>query len=264
MQQPTGSPTAQQQPMVLWRCPQCGLIFTPQPTTIRCPRCGENLRKCRYCKFADTVTWECTNNRIRFTFGDETGRFHIPEPDHFWDCPENLPNLHPPTWQVALANPITRALTWGAVVAIFLLVAFRLFVLPAVAPTSEVPESALVTAQAILSRNQYTAGEPIPILLVITNAERIPLDPCVVVLRGEIVEHSEVRTQPATVYPPSRTPRSIRLTFPGLPPQQSLTAWIYLTPLGAQRRTYELTIDVYCGSYRATVSPQRTFRVTIR
>lgn len=261
-QQPTGAPTTQQQPTILWRCPQCGLIFSPQPTIIRCPRCGENLRKCRYCKFADTVTWECINNRIRFTFGDETGRFHIPEPDHFWACPENLPNLQPPPWQVALANPITRALTWGATIAVFAFIIFRFFVLPAVGPT-EAPEG-MVTAQVILARNQYTLGEPIPLLLVVTNAERVPLDPCVIFLSGEIVENSEVRTQPITIYPPSRTPKSIRLTFPGLPSQQSLTAWIYLTPLGAQRRTYELTIDVYCGGYRATISPQRSFKVTIR
>ncbi len=263
MQQPVGTSMAQQQPTLMWRCPQCGLIFTPQPKTVRCPRCGENLRKCRYCKFADTVTWECTNNRIRFTFGDETGRFHIPEPDHFWACSENLPNLQPPIWQVALANPITRALTWGAAIAVFMLVVFRFFVLPAVGP-SEVLETALVSAQTILARNQYTVGEPIPLLLVVTNAERVPLDPCVVILRGEIVENAEVRTQPTTIYPPQRTDRSIRLTFPGLASLQSLTAWIYLTPWGAQRGTYELTIDVYCGGYRATVSPQRSFRVTIR
>jgi uncharacterized C2H2 Zn-finger protein len=260
MQQPAG--TAQRQATILWRCPQCGLVFTPQPTTIRCPRCGENLRKCRYCKFADTVTWECTNNRIRFTFGDETGRFHIPEPDHVWACPENLPNLQPPAWQVALSNPLLRGLTWGAAIAVFLLVVFRLFIVPAIAPP-EMPESALVTAQAIMARNRYTIGEPIQLLLVVTNAERIALDPCTVILRGEIVEHSEVRSQPAPIYPPQRTPRSVQLVFPGLAPQQSMTAWIYLTPLGAQRRAYDLNVEVLCGGYRAVVNP-RSFRVEIR
>lgn len=263
MQQPAGIPTAQRQPTLLWRCPQCGFIFTPQPTTVRCLRCGENLKKCRYCKFADTVTWECTNNKIRFTFGDEMGRFHIPEPDHVWACPENLPNLQPLAWQVALANPITRALTWGAIVAVSILIVFRFFILPAFAPTAEEQE-VFATAQVVLARNQFTIGEPIPLLLVVTNPTRINLDPCVVVLRGEIVENAEVKTQPVTTYPPIQTAKSVRLTFSSLPPQQSLTVWIYITPLGAQRRTYELAIDVYCGGYRAIVNPQRTFRIAIR
>lgn len=260
MQQPKG--TVQQQAVILWRCPQCGLIFTPQPTIVRCPRCGENLRKCRYCRFADTVTWECTNNRIRFTFGDETGRLHIPEPDHVWACPENLPNLQPSVWQGALANPLIRSLTWGAVVAVLILIVFRFVVITAIAPPG-ILETALVTAQAAMTRNQYPIGEPVQLLLIVTNAERIALDPCTVILRGEIIENSEIRSQPAPIYPPQRTPRGVRLVFPGLAPQQSLTAWIYLTPLGAQRRVYELSVDVFCGGYRAVVNP-RSLRVEIR
>lgn len=250
----------QPQTAIFWRCPRCGLIFVPQPTTVRCPRCGENLRKCRYCKFADTVTWECTNNRIRFTLGDETGRFHIPEPDHVWACPENVPNLRAPTWQVALSNPLIRALVWGAGVVVFILIVFRLFITTS-APG--IPESALVTAQAIMARNQYSIGEPIQLLLVVTNAERVTLEPCIIVLRGEIVEHSEVRSQPSPSYPPQRTPRSVRLVFSGLAPQQSMTTWIYLTPLAVKRGTYELTVEAYCGGYRAVVTP-RSFRVEIR
>ncbi|MCS7263623.1 MAG: hydrogenase maturation nickel metallochaperone HypA [Armatimonadetes bacterium] len=262
MQQPTGAPAAQQQPLLLWRCPQCGFIFSPQPKIVRCPRCGENLRKCRYCKFADTVTWECTNSRIRFTFGDETGRFHIPEPDHFWACPENLPDLQPPVWSIALSNPLLRALTLGAAIAVLLLVVFRFAILPAIGP-QEVPVSALVSAQAVLTRSQFTVGESIPILLIVTNSERVPLDPCIVVLRGELVEHSELRSQPSPLYPIQRTPKSARLTFPGIPSQQSLTAWIYLTPLGVQRRSYEVAIEIYCGGYRAIVNP-RSVKVDIR
>ncbi len=255
MQQPTGAPTAPSRTAVVyWRCPQCGFIFAPEPTTVRCPRCGENLRKCRYCRFADTVTWECLNNRIRFTFGDETGRMRIPEPDHFWACPENLPNLQPAVWQVAMLNPLTRALTWGAITAVALLIAFRLFIFPLIAKP-EMPETALITGTLVLSRTQFAIGEEIPLLLVITNAERVPLDPCVVVLRGELIREAEVRSQPPPLYPPQRTPESVRLFFPGLPAQQTFTAWVYITPIGVSRGNYEVRVEVFCGGYRGVVTP---------
>ncbi|MFA0753146.1 MAG: hypothetical protein IMHGJWDQ_000917 [Candidatus Fervidibacter sp.] len=265
MQQPAGTPTAQQRASpILWRCPQCGLIFSPQPTTVRCPRCGENLRKCRYCKFADTITWECTNNRIRYTFGDELGRFKIPEPDHVWACPENLPDLPPAPWQAAMANPLTRALSWGAITAVALLILFRLFVLPAIAPP-EMPESARLTGNIIAHRTEITLGEPLSLLVVVTNGERVSLDPCILVVRSELVKEADIAAQPAPLYPPERKPESVRLIFPGIPPQQTFTAWVSITPLTAQRRNYELRVEVYCGGYRAFIPRQQSsVRVRIR
>lgn len=263
MQEPTGTSTTQQQTEIMWRCPQCGFIFSPYPKIVRCPRCNENLRKCRYCKFADTMTWECTNNRIRFSYGDELGRFHIPEPDHVWACPENIPDLKAPNWAVALSNPMLRGLSIGAVVVVLLLLVFRFIILPAILP-QEVPTSPLLLGEVVLSKSQFSVGESIPLLLVVKNAEAtVTLEPCIVVLRGELVEQSEIKAQPSPNYPPQRTPKSIQMHFPGIAPQQSFTVWIYLIPFEAKPRSYDLTIEVYCGGYRAVMNPP-SVRINIR
>ncbi len=250
---------------LLWRCPQCGFLLTPQPTTVRCPRCGENLRKCRYCKFADTVTWECTNARIRSTFGDELVRFHIPEPDHVWACPENLPALQPYFWQTvwreAMANPLTRGLVWGAMAAVVLLLAFRYAVLPFVFPRPA-PESALVTARVIVQREKVELGEPVPVLILVTNAEEIPLEPCLIFLRGSLARDSEISSNPPQLPLPLR--EGVQLRFPGLQPGQAFPVWLTFTPLARGRRTYDLKVDVYCGGYRAIVTPPGDFRVEVR
>ncbi len=151
-------------------------------------------------------------------------------------------------------NPLTRALTWGAIVAVALLIFFRFFLIPAIAEP-EMPETALVTGNMILSRNQFTLGESIPLLFVVTNAERVPLDPCVIVLRGQLVREADIRTQPGPLVPPQRTPESVRLTFPGIPAQQTLTVWVYVTPVGIQRGNYELRAEVLCGGYRGVLTP---------
>ncbi len=260
MQQPTGASTAQQ--TVLWRCPQCGFVFSPHPKIVRCPNCSENLRKCRYCMFADTTTWECTNNRIRFNYGDEMGRFHIPEPDHVWACPENIPKLQAPTWAVALSNPLLRGLTIGAAIAVVLLIAFRFLILPIIKP-EEAPESAVLSADVVLNKPQAAIGETIPLLLIIKNAERVSLKPLTVILRGELIENSEVRSQPSPTYPLQRTPKGVQLQFSELPPQQSFTTWIYLTPFEVKSRSYDVSVEVYCGGYRVVVNPP-SVRINIR
>ncbi|MCS7254532.1 MAG: hypothetical protein RMK18_10065 [Armatimonadota bacterium] len=71
-----------------WRCQKCNRIVTARPIeSPRCPHCGENLRKCRYCKWADTRMWECTNFTMVSMYGDETGRLRIPEPEFSRRCP---------------------------------------------------------------------------------------------------------------------------------------------------------------------------------
>lgn len=270
MEQPTKAMTqASQRPgaPLLWRCPQCGFLLTPQPTTVRCPRCGENLRKCRYCKFADTVTWECTNVRIRSIYGDDMGRFRIPEPDHVWACPENLPVLQPYPWQAiwkeAMANPLTRGLVWGAIVAVVLLAVFRYVLLPVVLPPP-IPESALVTAQVVVQRSQVNIGEPVRVLFIITNAETIPLDPCIVVLRGSLATDSEIFSDPPPIGPPRVLRESVQLRFLGLQPGQQFPIWMTFTPLTTRRRSYNLRVDVLCGGYQAVITPRRDFRVEVR
>lgn len=71
-----------------WRCPKCNRVVSARPIeSPRCPHCGENLRKCRYCKWADTRMWECTNFTMVSMQGDETGRLRIPEPEFSRQCP---------------------------------------------------------------------------------------------------------------------------------------------------------------------------------
>lgn len=245
----------------LWRCPRCNFVFEPEPTTIRCPRCGENLRKCVYCKFADTVLWECTNARIRFTYGDETGRFRIPEPDHYWPCPENYPVLRPYPWQVLMMNPLLRGLTIGAGVAIGILIIFWSIVLPMIQPPAAM-ESPLISARVSVSR-EVSIGQPVRILITLTNSERQPLSPCLVVLSGSLVANASL-TQ---VIPPPlhyrRVGQVLRVQFRGLGAGEQTIYWIYLTPKAKRPTDYTLTVSVYCGVYRAA-QPQRSFRVRLR
>lgn len=271
MEQPTKVPAHPSSPPV-WRCPECGVIFVPQPTTVRCPQCGENLRKCRYCQYADTATWECTNQRIRFTFGDEFGRYHIPEPDHVWACPENRPALHPTPWQMVLANPLLRALAWGAGTAVVLFLVFRFIVLPLIVGPP-VPESALLSLQTAVP-SQVMLGDPIHITVTFTNGEQNPLNQWVLVLRGSLVTNAEPpQVTPNPIVPPEFIGDSVRLYFAGLAPQQQMTVNITLQPKEMQRRIYNLEVDAYgyfgapgqpLAMYRAFVLPTRRFQVRVR
>lgn len=255
----------------LWRCPECGHIFTPQPTTIRCPQCGENLRKCRYCQYADTATWECTNPRIRYTYGDELGRFRIPEPDHVWACPENYPALQPNAWQLFVANPLLRALGWGAGVAVALLLLFRFAILPLVRGP-EVPESALLTAQAI-APSQVMLGEPIRLTVTLWNNERAPVYQWLLVLEGSLVEDSEApQITPMPITSIERMKGRLRVFLPGSGPGQAMTVEVVFQPQEMRRRVYTLRLDAYgyLGAppqltvYRVFITPSRQMQVQVR
>lgn len=70
-----------------WRCPKCGKVVSARPIeSPYCPYCHENLRKCRYCNWADLRMWECTNPEVISILGDETGRLRIPEPEFSRRC----------------------------------------------------------------------------------------------------------------------------------------------------------------------------------
>ncbi|MFA0751624.1 MAG: hypothetical protein SLRJCFUN_002027 [Candidatus Fervidibacter sp.] len=256
---------------LLWRCPECGHIFAPQPTTIRCPQCGENLRKCRYCQYADTATWECTNPRIRYTYGDELGRFRIPEPDHVWACPENRPALAPNPWQFFIANPLLRALGWGAAVSIGLLLLFRFVILPWVRGP-EVPESALLTAQ-VLAPSQVVMGEPIRLMVTLFNSEQVPVNQWLLMVGGSLVENSEApQVTPAPIAPIERTKDHLRIFLAGSPPGQSVTVELLFPPQEIKRGTYTLTLDAYGylgtppqqTAYRVFIAPSRQVQVRVR
>lgn len=244
---------------VFWHCPRCRHTFQPQPTTVRCPRCGENLRKCVYCKFADTIVWECTHPDIRFVYGDELGRLHIPEPEHVWACPGNTPNLKANQWQVAMTNPLVRGLTIGAALSVVLLFAFWFIVLPMIQPI-EIRESVFVSAQAT-APSQVGIGDPVRVILLVTNSENIRLEPCDVFLRGSLVQESEMRVEGTTPIEQRPLREGVLLRFHGLSPGQKLHCLITLIP--SRRRVYDLKIDVYCGLYQA-IMPQREFRVQVR
>ncbi len=267
MAQPTAPTTAN----LLWRCPECGTIFAPRPTTIRCPHCGENLRKCRYCQYADTATWECTNPRIRYSYGDELGRFRIPEPDHVWACPENRPALQPNAWQLFIANPLLRALGWGAGVAVGLLLLFRLVILPLVRGP-EVPESALLTAQTI-APSQVILGEPIRLMVTLFNNEKAPVNQWLLVVEGSLLENSEIpQIVPAPITPMERTKNRLRVFLSGSAPGQSMTVEFVFQPQEIKRGLYTLTLDAYGylgfppqqTAYRVFIMPSRQVQVRVR
>jgi hypothetical protein len=270
MAQPMGAstkPTAN----ILWRCPECGHIFTPQPNTIRCPQCGENLRKCRYCQFADTMTWECTNARIRYTYGDELGRFHIPEPDHVWACPENRPALQPNAWQLFMANPLLRALGWGAGIAVGLLLLFRFVLLPWIRGP-EAPEAAQLTAQ-LNAPAQVATGEAIRLTLTFSNYEAVAVNQWLLVLESELVEDSEPpQVTPPPIAPPERVGRRLRFFFNGSPPGGQTTVELVFNLRETHQRAYQLTFDAfgYLNTtpqptvYRVFFFPSRRWQIKVR
>ncbi len=245
----------------MWRCPQCRLVFTPEPGIIRCPRCGENLRKCRYCRFADTVVWECTNPNIRYVYGDELGRLRIPEPDHYWNCPGNAPQLQAGPIAIALANPVLRALTYGAATAVILLFLAVFVFLPRLQRPGE-PETAFVRSNAAVART-VGLGEPIAVQLAVYNDENFAVGPVEIVVRGSLVTESGPPTLAPLPLEQFTRGESLVLRYPPVMPRSSIALSMTFVPASPRRRPYRLHIEVYAGSYRATML-EREFTIQVQ
>ncbi|MCS7223015.1 MAG: hydrogenase maturation nickel metallochaperone HypA [Armatimonadetes bacterium] len=251
-----GAPTT----TVLWRCPQCRSVFSPEPTTILCPHCGENLRKCRYCRFGDTIVWECTNPNIRYIYGDEMGRFRIPEPDHYWNCPGNVPRLQAGPIAVALANPLIRALTYGAGVAVAVLLIVVTIILPRLQPPGE-PEAYFVRADATVPR-RVGLGDPIAVQLIVFNDESFAVGPVEIILRGTLITDGGTPTIAPLPLEQFLRGQALVLRYPPVMPRSYSALSLTFLPPSPRRRPYTLSLEVYAANYRATML-ERNFTIQV-
>lgn len=191
-----------------WRCPNCNKLVEARPMdSPYCPNCHENLRKCRYCKWADTGMWECTNFTIITLRGDEFGRFRIPEPEYAWRCPVYTSTLTP-------KFPLTtfHLASIGLVLLILVGTLYSIYIRPHIKPKrtqvlwvlTDVPQ-------------QVRSGTPYYIRVNIRNLDPQPSGDVMVRVQGTLIENSEQ----LAIYPqPQRTskvPRGALYFFPPIP-----------------------------------------------